>query len=413
MFAVASGGDPDGARRRVLVFIVASAFIGVALGLSDSILPNYFKEAYDAGAQVRGIIELPRELPGIVSIFIIAALSFLGDIRVAIFAQVFGVIGMLVLGLTRPVFPVMLIFLFIYSLGQHMYMPLADSIALSLSKDGNMGRVLGRFNSVRMAFLMISGVVTFFGFRFGWFDFETPVLVFLLSAAAFLAVGILLFVLYEMNRAAGHESHVNSRFVWRRAYLRYYIICALYGGRKQIMIVFSPWVLIELLGFKADTMSILAVLGSFIGIFFIPAVGRLIDKLGVKRVMVFEALAFIIVYVAYGCLSKWVNENVVVLVGAGMLLVYLLNIIDRMAAQFYMVRSIYMRFIAITPEDVTPSLSLGMAIDHCVAIVGSWLCGTVWEVWGPEYVFLVAGILSLLNLIAACGIQIPQREGVA
>jgi predicted MFS family arabinose efflux permease len=193
--------------------------------------------------------------------------------------------------------------------------------------------------------------------------------------------------------------------VFRREYLRYYVICALYGGRKQIMLVFSPWVLIELLDFGADTISILAVIGSFIGIFFIPLVGKLIDRLGVRKVMIFEAMAFIAVYIAYGFLSKWVTENVVVLTGLSMMFVYLLNIVDRMSAQFYMVRAIYMRSLAISPEDVTPSLSLGMAIDHVVAIVGSFICGTVWSVWGPEYVFMIAGGLSLLNMIAAAGIK--------
>jgi MFS family permease len=193
--------------------------------------------------------------------------------------------------------------------------------------------------------------------------------------------------------------------VFRREYLRYYLICAVFGGRKQIMLVYSPWVLIDLLDFKADTISILAVIGSLIGIFFMPIVGKWIDYFGVRRVMTAEALAFIGVYIAYGFLSKWVNTNVVVLTGAGMMCVYLLNIVDRMSAQFSMVRSIYMRSLALVPEDVTPSLTLGMAIDHVVAIVGSYICGLVWFRWGPEFVFLIAGSLSLINLIAAQGIK--------
>lgn len=402
---ISSGDRQHRERTAVILFVVASAFVGIALGFSDSILSNYFKDAYDVTAGQRGLIEFPRELPGILSIFVIAALSFLGDVRVAVVAQCLGAVGLVALGFFRPGFGVMLVFIFIYSLGQHMYIPLGDSIGLSLAKRENMGRVLGRFNSVRMAFLMIAGILTFFGFRYGLFDFETPVLVFLLSAICFLATGALLFALSRYTGTIKSEENARPRLVFRKEYLRYYVICALYGGRKQIMLVFSPWVLIDLLGFKADTMSILAVIGSFIGIFFIPAVGRLIDRLGAKSVMIFEALAFVIVYIAYGFLSKWVNENTVVLTGLAMMAVYFLNIIDRMSAQFYMVRAIYMRSIALAPEDVTPSLSLGMAIDHVVAIVGSFLCGLVWQYWGPEYVFLIAGALSLLNLAAAAGIK--------
>jgi predicted MFS family arabinose efflux permease len=299
----------------------------------------------------------------------------------------------------------MLVFLFIFSTGVHMYMPLGDSIGLSLAQRINMGRVMGRINSVRMAFLMIAGVLTFVGFRVGWFDFELPVWVFIIGAACFFAVGALLIVQRRIGGALSDGPVLQTKFVFRKQYTRYYLICAVFGGRKQIMYVYSPWVLIDLLDFKADTISILAVVGSLIGIFFMPIVGRWIDGFGIRRVMTAEALAFIAVYIAYGFLSKWVNNNVVVLTGVGMMFIYLLNIVDRMSAQFSMVRSIYMRSIAVIPEDVTPSLTLGMAIDHVVAIVGSYLCGLVWFKWGPEFVFLIAGALSLANLIIAQGIK--------
>jgi hypothetical protein len=52
----------------LMIFLVATAFIGLANGFSDSILANYFKEAYDANAAQRGFIEIPRELPGVLSL---------------------------------------------------------------------------------------------------------------------------------------------------------------------------------------------------------------------------------------------------------------------------------------------------------------------------------------------------------
>jgi predicted MFS family arabinose efflux permease len=393
------------ARRSIRIFLVISALVGLGMGLSDAIIANYFKDAYDISARQRGFIELPRELPGVVSIFIIAALAPLKNIRGAVAAQLLTIIGLVVLGLVRPAFPVMLVFLFIYSCGTHMYIPLGDSIGLSLARRQDMGRTLGRFNSMRMAFLMVAGIVTFVGFRSGCFSFDTPVAVFLLSAACFTLAALLLVRLRQSNRQADDDAPTGAKFIWRREYLRYYIICALFGGRKQIMLVYSPWVLIDLLDFKADTMSILAVAGALIGVFFMPVVGRWIDRYGVRTVMTVEALAFVLIYVAYGFLSQWVSTRTVALSGLIMLLVYLLNIVDRMSAQFAMVRAIYMRSIALSPEEVTPSLSLGMSIDHVVAIAGSYACGLVWFLLGPQYVFLIAGALSLLNLLAARGIR--------
>ena len=393
----------------ITMFFVICALVGLATGFTESLLSNYFKEAYDVNAQQRGFIEFPRELPGVISIFFIAGLSFMGNIKSAIVAQVLTIGGLLLLALTRPSFAIMLLFLFIYSTGMHMYLPLGDSIGLSLAKKQDMGRVLGRFNGLRMAFLMIAGLITYVGFKRGWFNYDRPILVFIIAAGIYVAVAILLYVLRKKNYA-GEEGSINTKLVFRKEYSRYYIICALFGGRKQIMMVYSPWVLIDLLGFRTDTMSILAVVGSLIGVFFIPAVGKWIDKFGVKKIMIAEALAFIVIYIAYGFLSKWVTVNVVALTGIIMLLVYLLNIIDRMTAQFGMVRSIYMRSIALVPEDVTPSLSLGMSIDHIVAIAGSYVCGVIWYNWGPEYVFILAGLMSLMNLIVARGIKLNDKN---
>jgi predicted MFS family arabinose efflux permease len=390
------------------LFIVCAAFVGISIGFSHQLLPNYFKDAYDATAAQRGFLEFPRELPGLLAVFAMMALAPINDVRKSVVAQILGAVGMLALGLLHPHFVGMSIFIFVFSMGQHMFLPLQDSIALQISNGENAGKVLGYVNSVRMATLALSGIITFAGFRWGWFSFEVPVTVFIISAAAFIIAAVLLFILdrrVKLESSSSESERPKQRWVFRKAYARFYFICAVFGGRKQIMIVFSPWVLIELLGFKADTMSILMVLGALVGVFFIPLVGKMCDKLGIRKVLMFESAMFFFVYIVYGFLSKWVNENEIVLTGIGMMAVYLLFIVDRMAEQFYLTRAVYIREIAVDPSDVTPSLTLGMAIDHIVAIGGSAVCGIIWERLGPEYVFVVAGILSIMNFIAATGIK--------
>jgi len=392
-------------KTAIFIFILISAFTGFYQGVVDLIFSNYFKEVYEATATQRGVIEFPRELPGIVSLFVIIGFSFLRDIRTAVIAQALGVTGLVVLGLIHPTFGVMIIFLFIFSLGQHMFMPLGDSIGLSLATRENYGRLMGRFNSVRMVFGMIAGIICFFGFRSGFFNFDTPVIIFLICAGTFLVCAILLIIMYEkVGRELESRTKV-SKLVFRKEYTRYYVICMLFGARKQIMFAFSPWVLIELIGFKADTMSILGVIGAFIGIFFIPLIGKLIDRFGSRVVMMIEALCFVGVYIAYGLLTKGLNDQTFIVTGVGLFIVYALYISDRMSSQFYMVRSIYMKSIAIKEEDVTPSISVGMALDHVLAIICAVLCGVIWDVWGPEYVFVFAAVISAANFLVAYGIK--------
>jgi len=389
----------------ILIYLAIVALSGLAMGLSNAIYSNYLKEVYEINAQQRGFIELPRELPGVLSILLIASLARLGDIRMSMVAQAFSALALLILGLFIPSYSYVLILTFLFSSGYHMFMPLGDSIGLSLLQGKSVGLWFGRFNGVKTAFGMLAGIITFVGFKTGFFSFNTPITVFLAAAACFAAIIVLLIFLDKLRAAPAPRAAAAAKFVWRKNYLRYYLICALFGGRKQIMIVFSPWVLIELLGFRADTMSILMVIGAAIGIFFMPMVGKWIDRFGVKNVMTAEAFAFIGVYILYGFLSAGLSSGRLTVIGPALLLIYSLYIIDIMSAQFAMVRTMYMRTIALIPADITPSLSLGMCIDHVVSIIGAFICGMIWYRFGPQYVFMIAGALSLGNLIIARGIK--------
>ena len=391
----------DSQKKKALwVFTAAIALTGLGLGLSDSVFANYYKDAYDAGAFQRGLIELPREAPGILCVLIVSALAFIGDIRLSMAAQALTVIGLTALGLLTPSFGVMLIFLFIFSLGQHMFMPLGDSLGMSLAKEGGVGSALGRLNGVRTAFMMAAGILVFVGFKQGFFSFTTKIKsIFLIAAGIFAAV---FFLLLRLRRLTGEVAgRQKFRLILRREYGIFYLLAALFGARKQIMIVYGPWVLIELLGFKADTMALLGIAGAAVGVFFLPAVGRWIDRYGTARIMAVEAAAFFAIYIVYGVLSAGLSSGRFAAAGLSVALAFAVNMADRMTMQFGMVRAVYMRSVAVSPDEVTPTLSAGMALDHILSILSAVLCGWLWQSLGPQYVFVFAGLLSVGNMAVA------------
>jgi hypothetical protein len=70
-----------------------------------------------------------------------------------------------------------------------------------------------------------------------------------------------------------------------------------------------------------------------------------------------------------------------------------------------------MKKIALKPEDVSPSLSLGTSIDHMVTIFLPILGGLAWSRSGPggyKYVFLGGAVVALLNFISSRKIRIRQ-----
>lgn len=81
-----------------------------------------------------------------------------------------------------------------------------------------------------------------------------------------------------------------------------------------------------------------------------------------------------------------------------------------MSTQMGIIRTVYLRTIAVDPRDVTPTLSLGMSMDHVVSIVCAYSGGIVWTLWGPQYIFYLASALSLVNLYVAIRVKLPEGK---
>lgn len=396
-------------RREIKVYILVLALTAFGLGFSNDIISNYFKDAYQVSAFQRGIIEIPREMPGVLAVLIISFLSMFSDIRIGMLAQFLSLAGMLVLGLFTPAFGLMLLFIFINSVGMHLFFPLQDSIGLALIRGGRTGRWMGRFKGIYTAFQMGAAIVVFLGFRFGLFSFETqqkwP---FLLAGLSALLVLLLLGYLQRLVHLPGAKA-VKNHLVLRRDYRYYYILTVMYGVQKQIMMVYGPWVLIDLLSKKADTIAMLSICGGAIGIGFIPALGRWMDRFGIKAMLYADALSFIAVYILYGIFAAGYAEGWLARSGWAVLPAYLIFILDRMSTQVGLVRTVYLQAIAVKPSEITPSLSIGQSLDHIVSIVCATLGGVIWGAWGPQYIFFLAAALSLVNLYVAYRVKLPDK----
>ena len=394
----------------MLLYMAVIALVALGNGFSDSILANYFKDAYHVDAVQRGFIEFPRELPGFLCALAIAALSALGDIRASMVAQVLCVIGLTVLGLFTPAFGVMLVFLFLYSSGIHLFMPLSDSIGMSLAEPDRIGKRMGQYNAVKQAVGFVAALLVFFGFRLGWFSFSTQIkLPFLIAAVCFALAFAALVLLNRRAGAAQPAQKRRFRLVFRREYKYYYMLTVVRGVQKQIAFVYGTWVIVDLLSKGADVTAMLAIVSSFICIFFMTALGKWMDKFGIKKMMYVDALTFISVYVLYGLVVMGINAGSLPSVGWPVLMVYVLFILDRMSMQIGMVNAIYLRSIALDEDEVTATLSTGVSLDHIVSILAATAGGFVWKYWGSQWVFFIAAFLSLINIAVAWLVK-PEQE---
>lgn len=399
-------------NKNIIIFIIAIAAVSLALGLSNIVFSNYFKDAYNVTPYQRGLIELPRELPGILCLLVIGALTFLGDIRVAIIAQVLSFIGIMAMGFLTPMFAIMTLYLAINSLGMHMFFPLENAIGMSLIKDKKtIGKWLGTYGGVRTAFRLVAGLIVFIGFSLGVFSFTAPVKWVFIVSGGFTLIALGLLVMLNKRISKSVQSHKKIKLVFDKDYKLYYILAVLFGAQKQIAIVFGPWVLIDILSKGAETLSVLNMLGGLVCMFFIPFIGRLIDKLGVKKLLYFDAISFIVVYILYGIISGMFANGSLAMIGIPVLLAYGLYILDMMSESMDLIRVSYLRSIAKSESDITHTLTTGMSMDHVVSIICAYLGGIVWTKFGPQYVFYIAAAISVANLVVAKMVKIehPQK----
>lgn len=397
-----------GMRKEIKIYIVIISLTAIALGFSHSVVSNYLKDAYNVSAFQRGMIEFPRELPGILTILVLSALSFLHDIRVAIVAQILSFIGIMALGLLTPSLSIMLVFLFIHSMGMHLFKPLSDSIAMSLVEDKNLGRRMGQFKGIYTMFTMIAALIIFAGFRSNIFSFTSDIKwPYILSGLLTLvAIGFLIYLFRISDIASAPKEKM--KYIYRKEYKLYYILVILFGVQKQIMLVYGPWVLIDLLGKKADTLAMLAIIGSFIGIFFIPTLGRWLDKFGVKKLLYLDGVSFVVVYFLFGLLTAGYVSGYIPKAGMAVFLAYAMIIIDKMSTQMTFIRTVYLKKIAVDKSEITSTLALGMSMDHVVSIACSFLGGLIWIKWGPQYIFFLAALLSLGNVYVAYKVKLEK-----
>ncbi len=379
------------------IYFLIIIFTALGQGLSGSVLSNYFKDAYNVTAFQRGIIEFPRELPGVLTIFVISLLAGFSDIKIARIANLLGIFGILVLAFFTPSFNIMLIFLFIYSLGQHMSIPLRNSIGIHLVEK-DYGKSVGNYKGVYTGFAMVASVIVFIGFKLEFFSFKTPIKYVFILGAIMMAIVYTLY--YMLDKRVENSELKKTRYVFRKEYKYYYYLAILYGVQKQIILVYGPWVLISLLNKGAATISLLKIIGGIIGIFFIPFVGRMLDKYGVKKLLYADGISFVFVYLLYAGVSKYFLDNPDA-TGIYVLLAYGIFIIDRMSDQMGLVRTLYLQSILVKKEDLRPTLSLGLSLDHVVSITCAIFAGYLWDTLGPQYIFLMTATMSMFNVFIA------------
>jgi len=381
--------------RELLLFASAALILGMAFSIVGATFNNFLNDRFALNGFERSFLEFPRELPGFLVVFVSAALWFLCSRRLGVVTMILGATGAALIGFASSSYWVMVVWLFIYSLGDHLFMPIASTVGMELAREGQDGRRLGQLNSIRNLAAVLGSFSVVLGFKYLGFTFQHT---FAIAAVLLVAAAALLFMM-KPEPVAEQRGFLQLH----KEYRLYYILNVLSGARKQLFITFAPWVLVSVLGQPTQIMATLFTIGGVIGILFQPLLGWSIDKLGERTVLASEAVILVFVCFGYGFAKFLLPVNTAFLVVCACFL------IDQMIFSVSMARATYMKKIAIQPDHIQPALTAAVTIDHIFSISAALLGGVVWNVFGFQYVFLLGAVIAVINFFTALRVRTPQK----
>lgn len=380
--------------RELALFITASFAVGMAGSLVESTLNNFLNDTFTLNGFQRSFLEFPREFPGFIVLFVSAALWFLGSRRMGGLAMLLSAVGIYLIGFSSASYSTMVVFLFIFSVGNHLFMPVASTIGMELAADGRTGRRLGQLNAIRNMAAIGGSFIVFIGFKYLHFTYQHS---FTIAALVFVLAAVLMFLM-KPEKSAPPKTFLKLR----KEYTLVYALAVLYGSRKQIFITFAPWVIVTVFHKPTQTIATLITIGGVIGILFQPILGKAIDRLGERVILSAEAVLLVFVCFGYGFSRSIFSEEVAFLITCVCFL------LDQVLMSVSMARSTYMKKIALHPADIQPALSASISIDHVFSIGVALLGGVIWNKFGFQYVFLLGVFIAIINFFVANRIRINK-----
>ncbi len=361
----------------------AMAFTAMAVSIHDSTFNNFLADTFHLGADARGHLEFPRELPGFLVVMMTGLLCMLALTRVGLVAVLVSTAGLVGLALYGTSYPFMIMSMVAMSAGVHLLQPVGASIVIGLSGEHNRGARLGQAAAVGTIFTALgTGLVWFFMDRAAP-QYETT---FLCAAGIFLCGG-----LFYATMHIPHLHQPRQRLVFRKAYRLYYLLEFLSGARKQIFLTFGPWVLIKVYGLPAPSIAGLLMVSCLIGIVFKPLAGTVMDYTGERVVMIAEGLVLVVVCLGYGY-AQWLIADP----GWARRLACCCFILDEMLFALGNARALYLSRLAPSPQELNSSLAMGVSINHVASMLIPTVAGAIWVGLGYERLFLGAAAFALI-----------------
>jgi len=382
--------------RGFIMLALLQLSYGFSYSAHNNVITNFFEDVLHFSGPQFGYITAIREVGGLCLILLMALLYRVSIQWLTSGAMLFLALGFGLFGVATG-FGSVVPWILISSFGMHTILQTQYSLGMSLTTQERSGQVLGRMAAFNQAGTFAALVVVFLIFHFDLLSYEMT----------FIVIGLVSFVgalaIFRFPHLQdGQERKVAPKrdpLVWRRDYRYYYLLNLLDGVRQQIFFSFGLWVLVNRFKLGVEDLSLLLMAVTFVAILSSSYLGRLIDRLGERRVLQAINIGYIVALGGYA-------------LAGNVFLACLFYVIYSFITPFSTIgASTYLRKIAV-PEEIAPSLAMGVTILHATAVVVPVVAGIILNYVGYQIPFFIACGAALITVVVTQRLD-PKEQRTA
>ncbi|MEM9097114.1 MAG: MFS transporter [Pseudomonadota bacterium] len=380
-------------RRPETMLLLMSGGVWFGLSLWMVLINNFAVEVANFDGAATGWRETVREIPGFLAFLVVFLIRFIRE-------QTLAIISIFLLGAATmvtsqfPSFWGILFTTYVGSIGFHYFETVNQSLQLQWLDKKTAPQKLGWIVAASSTGSLIAYTAVLAAREILDADFN----------AMYVAGGglVAMLAIYTWIVFPHFEGHTVQRkeIVLRWRYWLYYALVFMGGARRQIFIVFAPFMMVEKFGMQVEGLAAIFIINYIANILIAPLIGRLIQNYGERLALIIEYIGLFGVFSLYAgvYLFDWPWEVAATL-----------YVLDHLFFAIAFAQKTYFQKIA-DPADQAPTAAVAFTINHIAAVFLPAALGYLWLV-EPMAVFLLAVAMSLVSLFLALLVPRHPSEG--
>ena len=380
-------------RKPEFMLLLMTGTVWFGLSMYLVLINNFAVEIAKFDGSDTGWRESVREIPGFMAFLVVFVIRFIRE-------QTLAVVSILLLGGATavtsqfPSFWGLLAVTYIGSLGFHYFETVNQSLQLQWLKKETAPRKLGWIVAAGSAGSLIAYIGVLVAREVFDLGYDP---IFLIGGGLCLLAGIWCWVGFPQ-----FEGHTIQRkeIVLRSRYWLYYALVFMGGARRQIFMVFAPFMMVEKFGLEVEGLAAIFIINYVANMIFAPLIGRFIQSYGERLSLIVEYIGLFGVFSLYVGVYyfDWSWETAAIL-----------YIVDHLLFAMAFAQKTYFQKIA-DPADQAPTAAVAFTINHIAAVFLPAALGFLWLI-SPPAVFSLAVGMSLVSLFLSFLVPRHPEEG--